>query len=333
MHVGHGVVMDAPPDDRLTASTAVLPVHQMRALRTALTRGHGTITGAELKKLGIGTAAIRRLVLGRVLLRVARSAFVDGALHHGADASGRHVLRATAIARTWPSDVLVSHTSAALMHGLPLTSRPDRVHGCRRATGQHRKAAAFTIHTGYSDARHTTINGVEVLEPRFVIMGVAELEGRDEAVLAGDAALHRGMVSRTELTEAAARRPHHPVHATYTRAVELMDGRAESPGESRSRLVLTALGYRLVPQVVIREDDGTFLARVDFLLEGTRVVVEFDGMQKYASHEDLVAEKRREMRLRRAGYVVVRLVWSDLGRPDRVRALIEGARAAARGSL
>lgn len=111
-----------------------------------------------------------------------------------------------------------------------------------------------------------------------------------------------------------------------------MDSAAESPGESRSRLLLLNLGYDPRSQVVVRDPAGNFIGRVDFLLRGTRVVVEFDGLSKYASAEELAAEKRRELRLRSAGYTVVRLLWSDLDRPARVRALVEAALQADRSA-
>ncbi|MGD8199574.1 hypothetical protein ACQE98_02805 [Ornithinimicrobium sp. W1679] len=294
-------------------------------LRQALEAGHGTVTSGDLRALGLGPALVQTLVARRLLTRVARGAFVDTGLLAAADDTGRHVLRATAVARTWPKDVLVSHTSAALMHGLPLTVRPDRVHSCRRSTGQHRRTRASTIHGGYRDARSSTIRGVEVLEPRFVVLGVAELHGRDEAVVVGDAALHRGDVDLAGLKAAADARRHHPAHGTFTSAVRVMDPAAESPGESRSRLLLLNLGYDPRSQVVIRDPAGHVIARVYFLLRGTRVVVEFDGLSKYASAEELAAEKRRELRLRAAGYTVVRLLWSDLDRPAKVRALVDAA--------
>lgn len=302
-----------------------MPPGQLTLLRQELAHGHGTIGQTDLKRLGLGAQVVRSLLAEGVLLRVGRGAYVDAQRFKNADLEGRHVLRTVAIARTWPRGVLVSHTSAALMLGLPLLSLPDRVHGCRRASGQHRRSTHYTIHTGYSDASSTRVNGVQVVEPRFVVMGVAELSGRDAAVVVGDATLHRELVTTSELRAAADSRLHHPVHAVFTRAVDLMDHRTESVGESRSRLLLIALGYRPTPQVVIREPGGAFIARVDFLLEGTRVVVEFDGMTKYASADDHAAEKRRELRLQREGYTVVRLVWADLEQPARVRALIEAA--------
>lgn len=304
---------------------------RLELLQRALEAGHGTVLSRELTTLGISPESVRTLVSRRILVRAGRGSFVDGARYGSAGPDQRHVLRATAIARTWPKDVLVSHTSAALLHGLPLIrSVSDRVHGCRRATGQHRRTATHTIHTGYADALFTLQNGVAVLEPRFVVMGVAELHGRDAGVVAADAALHRGMVSMADLASTLEGREHHPAHGLMERVTELADARTESPGESLTRLVLGGLGYVALPQVVIRDTTGAFLGRVDFLIEGTRVIIEFDGMSKYASVDDLVAEKRRELRLRRAGYTVVRLVWADLDRPGRIRVMIEAALASER---
>lgn len=286
-----------------TADDTLTPA-QREELQRLLAADHGATTSRALAALGLGPAKREALVRHAVLLRVGRGALVDAAAYALAPPREQHLLRAVAIARTWPAGVAISHISATPLLDLPLPIQPpERVHGCRMSTGQHRRNSVYTIHTGYAGAAFTHLYGVDVLEPRFTIMGVAEQLGRDAAVMAADAALQR--------------------------AIDLADGRTESPGETRSRLLLLGLGFTPIPQVEIRDVDGDFIGRVDFLLEGTRVIVEFDGMTKYGSHEDLVAEKRRELRLQRAGYVVVRLVWADLAHPDRVRHLLNGALAAA----
>lgn len=312
-----------------TADDTLTPA-QREELQRLLAAERGATTSRALAALGIGPAKRETLVRQAVLLRVGRGALVDAAAYALAPPREQHIMRAVAIARTWPAGVAISHTSAAPMLDLPLPMQPpERVHGCRMSTGQHRKNSVYTIHTGYAGATFTRLHGVDLLEPRFTVMGVAEQLGRDAAVMAADAALHRNMVTKESLTEACDARPNHPAHATLQRAIELADARTESPGETRSRLLLLGLGFMPIPQVEIRDAGGSFIGRVDFLLEGTRVIVEFDGMTKYGSHEDLVAEKRRELRLQRAGYVVVRLVWADLAHPDRVRHLLNGALAAA----
>jgi very-short-patch-repair endonuclease len=70
---------------------------------------------------------------------------------------------------------------------------------------------------------------------------------------------------------------------------------------------------------------------VALLVEGSKVVIEFDGKVKYrdGDGDTLFQEKRREDRLRRLGYTVIRVTWSDLGRPERVVAWIRQATSAA----
>ena len=53
--------------------------------------------------------------------------------------------------------------------------------------------------------------------------------------------------------------------------------------------------------------------RVDALWRAQRVVLEMDGRVKYAG-EELWREKRRQERLARLGYVVIRILWSDVVR-------------------
>jgi very-short-patch-repair endonuclease len=59
------------------------------------------------------------------------------------------------------------------------------------------------------------------------------------------------------------------------------------------------------------------------------VLVEFDGAVKYEDRRALYEEKQREDALRRAGWVLVRLVWSDLADPRRVERRIAAALALA----
>ena len=107
----------------------------------------------------------------------------------------------------------------------------------------------------------------------------------------------------------------------------------ESVGETRARLLLLDLGFEVRPQVRILDGHGKVVARVDFLVG--RTVVEFDGMVKYEGadgRQALAREKRREETLRRLGFGIVRLIWSDLDDPALVRhRLIQaGARPGAR---
>ena len=108
----------------------------------------------------------------------------------------------------------------------------------------------------------------------------------------------------------------------------MADGRAESPGETLVRRILVEGGIPVTPQLTIH--DGPVSWRADLVVDGTRVLVEFDGLVKYGSSDDLIAEKRREDRLRALGFIVVRVTWADLRRPDHLVAEVRRAVARSR---
>jgi hypothetical protein len=163
----------------------------------------------------------------------------------------------------------------------------------------------------------STCDGVIDISTAVVQSGVEN--GPMAALVAGDAALHRGLVSLDHLMEACTR-----VTGPRTVAVRSMlhhtDARAESPGETRLRWALWLMGYHPVSQ--FRVEDGAFLAVVDFLLEEARVAIEFDGFVKYGRRSpftlgsqpaDVVAaEKVREDHVRELDYGFVRVIWSDM---------------------
>ncbi len=62
--------------------------------------------------------------------------------------------------------------------------------------------------------------------------------------------------------------------------LSFLDPLSESPGESRLRVMLASHGFAVASQVVIR-DGVAVVARADLAIEGTRVLIEFDGFVKY----------------------------------------------------
>ncbi|NUS01547.1 MAG: hypothetical protein HOV97_03175 [Nonomuraea sp.] len=115
--------------------------------------------------------------------------------------------------------------------------------------------------------------------------------------------------------------------ATVRAALRHADGRHESPGETRTAYVLRCLGLDLDPQVEVVAEGRRY--RADFRVRGTRVLVEFDGAVKYVDRAALFEEKQREDALRRAGWIIVRVVWSDLSDPARLRRRLANALAQA----
>ncbi|MEO7069002.1 MAG: type IV toxin-antitoxin system AbiEi family antitoxin domain-containing protein [Nostocoides sp.] len=103
----------------------------------------------------------------------------------------------------------------------------------------------------------------------------------------------------------------------------LVDARSDSVGESRMRVSLATMGFKVLVQVEVMEG-GRTVASADLGIDGTNYLIEFDGRVKYGGGdpEVLWAEKRREDRIRRRGNVVDRFIWGDLDRPAVLRARV-----------
>lgn len=244
-------------------------------------------------------------------------------------------------------DPLVSHVSAAVLLGLPLVDADlGVVHVTGRLpSGGQRRGMVFR-HPWGAGIPEIRVDGIRMTTTPRTLVDVARTESMVAAVTAVDAALHRGMVLREELESELAAAAGRRGVAAARRAVALADGRSESPGESRTRILLHELAFPSPElQVNVLDAAGNFLCRADLAYVECGVLIEFDGLAKYGDIPDgpdartaLIEEKRREDQLRAAGFIVLRLVWSDLGDRERLRRLLsdameQGRRAVAAGMV
>lgn len=306
------------------------------ALLALAAHQQAVFSSPDATRLDVDPNALADLVDDGTVVRVRRGAYVLGAVWEPATPERRLDLRTRAVLHTRgrPHEA-ATHQSALAVHGLPLHDVPLDVVDLCGNVARVRRAAGLRIHPTDPDLPVVVVDGCRTVPVEVALAQVALRAGRDAVVVATDRALHdrsTELVRVTSLVERLAESPRRAARAL--RWLHRSDPLSESVGETRSRLLLTDLGYAVTPQVRIRDDDGTVVARVD-LLVGDRVVVEFDGLLKYEGAEGraaLAAEKVREDRLRSLGYEVVRLTWADLARPQRVAALVRAAveRAAAR---
>ena len=253
-------------------------------------------------------------------------------LHHGwyalrrpRDDVDRHRLRVTALLQEYGEAVVASHASAVVRLDLP-------THGLDLGTVHLMWVDPGNTFRSYSRTRiHERLPGdwcapaSRTVDPALAILQVG-MQRVSSLLVAGDAALRDATTSIDQLRlVAAVLRGQRGITAART-ALDSLDGRHESPGESLTAHLLRSLGYAATPQLVVpREEAPGRYYVADFLIDGTRVLVEFDGREKYQEPVNLFEEKRREDELRRMGYVVVRLTWSDLNRPGEIRRRIDAA--------
>jgi very-short-patch-repair endonuclease len=304
----------------------------------AFARDHGgCLTAERVRSFGLTEGEVRTLVRRGLLVRVRRGVLaIPGEPLEVVGAQTPDQQRAVVASLLAHGDSVASHESAARAWGLPLLGQAARTGTTVTRPGELARTPA-----GASDDRVLTSElppghvvrlrpWLPMTSPARTVADLARTRGPEDGLVAADAALATGLLSREQYSgvlEDCAQFP--GIGRALTVAGE-MSGLAESPLESLSRHRLR--GFSLPEpelQVEVRRPDGTLVARVDFLFGG-RVVGEADGRGKYRSAADLWAEKRREDELRALGYAVVRWSWDDMWlTPHQVSARIAAALAAA----
>lgn len=255
------------------------------------------------------------------IVRLCRGAYLLGD-ERQAEHEARHALLVGAEARRVASTAVVSHVSAAVLHGLPVWGVGlDRVHVTRARPTGARKGPSVRVHSApLTAAEVVEVHGIPVTSPARTVVDLARRSPFASGVATGDAALRARLVTLDELDDALRRVTGWPGAPAARRVVSFLDGRSESVGESRSRVAIWLSGLPPpTPQWEVWHR-GRMLGRVDFAWPDQRLVAEFDGRLKYGRllrpgqdpGELVYQEKLREDAIRAAGFTVVRWTWRSL---------------------
>ena len=288
---------------------------------------HGMLTTAQATRAGLSAPMLVALVKARVLRHPGRGLYAVEALVDP-EPEGWHRQLCAGAFLVYP-DATLAGPSAVLAHGIPVWGAPLTAPSILRPVKRAGGMGAFWVRPTRGEPVTTTWGPAS--PPAAALVQHAVDRGIVTGVVSADAALRQGLVSDGELAEAVKAVATWPRGSRAASMLRLVDGRRESVGESRCGVALAMAGIEATPQVTLRDVRGDVVARVDFRVEGTNVIVEFDGKVKYAAGDPRVLwdEKRREDRLRRLGYVVVRVTWADLERPGGVAAVVRSALRAA----
>lgn len=285
----------------------------------------GMLTTAQARAVGMDKTALCRAVADKVLLHPTRSLYAVRRLVDASSPEAWHQHLARGARLVYP-DVVFTGVTAVLAHGLAVwgceLERPALLRPISRSTG----VRGFWVRP-LREIRPVESAWGPAVAPAAAVVQVALDAGIEQGVVCADDALRQGCVTTDDLARAVEAVTNWPGAHRARSMAQLVSAQRESVGESRCGVAMAVAGIRACPQVEVRDASGQLVARVDWLVEGTRVVVEFDGKVKFASGDPQVlwAEKRREDALRRLGYVVVRITWADLERPGAVAAKVRAA--------
>jgi hypothetical protein len=126
------------------------------------------------------------------------------------------------------------------------------------------------------------VDGVPVTSPARTAFDLARLPGLQTAVSRIDALARATGITVDDVEPLVLAHRGARGMKQLRRVLPLIDAGAESPQETRTRLVLIAGGLpRPQTQIVVRNDWGAVLARIDMGWEEWRIGVEYDGPQHW----------------------------------------------------
>ncbi|KJE23939.1 Protein of unknown function (DUF559)/Domain of unknown function (DUF4095) [Frankia torreyi] len=230
----------------------------------------------------------------------------------------RDELRAHARALVAVGGGTICGLTAARLHGLPglLLRRPEEpvdvalpgADGYRQRRGYRRHRMTL------GDSEAVDLAGLRVSSVPRTLEDLALLCEREVFVCVLDAMLQGRLMTEGDLLglrgRVEARRHGGRARHWWT----LIDGRAESPLETRLRLLLGDAG--LLPEELQWpvHDPMTrrLVARLDFAWPSARLAIEADGVGPHGEPEALHRDRSRQNELVRLGWEVLRFTWRDV---------------------
>ncbi len=253
--------------------------------------------GLFLRSEALAAGLTDRDLLGSSCVRV-----LHGVYAH-AGVSLTHELRCRAAARHLPAEAVITGSSAATLHGVPLADFADPVEALvPRKLGMHRRYGLRCTAVRTHDFESTAWSGIRLAYPPRVAFDLLKGRSMSTAVARCDALLHAGLLTTDEVAGFLVDRRDHRISKARSR-LSYLDARAESIPESVLRVELALRGLHPVPQVLVHGKRGV-IARVDLGFEAERVALEYDG-QWHGDPTRFWRDQQRLDALRSAGWIVV----------------------------
>ncbi|MCW2782234.1 MAG: hypothetical protein JWR35_2683 [Marmoricola sp.] len=306
-----------------------------------ITAIEGVFLRREARELGYDDKAVIAAMRARLWHRVRHGAYCFADDWASQTPEQRHLTLAKAVLRTTPGPVALSHTTALLALGIAVWGADlRRVHVTRLDNGAGRVERDVQHHVGLtSDSELVRVGLLPVMNVARAVLEFASIVSVESGLVSADHALHVQACSADELRARFDTLNHWRGSQKIHVVLHHMDGRAESPGETRSRFMFWRQGLPAPElQFEVYDANGVLIATTDFAWPEHRVFGEFDGRVKYGRYlrvgeeagDAVFREKRREDLVRAiTGGAFGRLVWEDLRHPaetaERFRNLLRRA--------
>ena len=259
-----------------------------------------------------------------VIRRLRHGAYVPTHTYEICDEVERHLVLARAVLARQRGDVALTGVSAAAVHGLCLHGHDlTTVHLVRLDGGSARREVSACHQVVGDDVRQQVEvkKGILITNVARTLWEVAGRSTLEAGVATADSCARLYPAVADQVKQMARTFDARPGSRLTRLVLRLADGKAESPGESYSRVLFWRHG---VPAPVLQHrvlnEFGRLEGIADFCWDLDRHLGEFDGKVKYGRllregetpADAVFREKRREDRMRSEGFGMTRWTWQDL---------------------
>lgn len=299
------------------------------------------ILSSDFARLGQDSRQLARRAKAHELRRIRQGVYVKATEWNALKAWEQHPLLVRAAAATLRERTVFCRESSASLWGIPLLGIPNMVHALTDDGGGGRSRAGVRRHrVDLESVEVERRHGLLVTSRPRTVLDLAAFGSFEQGVIAMDHVLKPDRVQRlpalskasleasigTGFSAAAGRR--------IRTVLEFAVPASGSAGESLSRAYMYLEGFKLPElQMEVRDRNG-LVGYLDFEWPDEGLAGEFDGLVKYQKAEYLsgrtpsevvVAEKRREDRIRATGRRVIRWTWAELADRQSFAAFLDRA--------
>jgi hypothetical protein len=209
-----------------------------------------------------------------------------------------------------PASAAFSGLTAAWLHGLGVKPCDPIDVTVPLDAGVSARAGMALRRSSMQRDEVVDIRGMRATTLLWTLVDVSRRLALTEAVVLADMAMHAGLVEHDRFDSWVRNRVKGPGAAKVRRVVEHAEPKAESPMETRLRMLLVIARLpRPVAQVSLHDAKRRFLGRPDLYYPDRRLGIEYDG----ATHrESLAADNRRQNRLIGEGIQLLRFTAADV---------------------
>jgi very-short-patch-repair endonuclease len=200
---------------------------------------------------------------------------------------------------------LVGHSAAALLGSKYIPADlPAEIAHSRRGIPN-----GITIRSRrFRDDELCTVSGIQCTTAARTAYDIGRSVPGDLAVIRIDGLLNATRCPVADVASIAMRYPGAPGIRRLRAALDLVDGGAESPQETRLRLLLRRSGFpRPVTQIPVRDQWGRVVRRIDMGWPDKMVGVEYDGEHHFKNPDDYAKDIMRLEFLADRGWTIVRV--------------------------